>query len=183
MEISLKRVTKNELELLMNWRMSDEVNRYMATSPKLTMEGQYKWFEQLKNDKTKIRWIIWVDDIPIGSMYFDEIDYDKSSCSGPGWFIAEKKYLNLKQIVSLHRNCCDFVFNVLGLNRIYGSVMTENKGVIQLVKLCGFEIEGELKQHLIKDDIPHDMTLVGLTREQWENKKENYNFDKINIEF
>ncbi|WP_054694939.1 GNAT family N-acetyltransferase [Syntrophomonas palmitatica] len=181
MNLSLKRLTENELELLMNWRMSDEVNRYMATSPKLTMEGQYKWFEQLKNDKTRIRWIIWADDIPIGSMYLDEIDYENSSCSGPGWFIVEKKYLDFKQLVSLHRNCCDYVFNVLGLNRLYGSVMTENKGVLQLVKLCGFEIEGERK-HVEKDGVFHDWILVGLTRDQWESKKERFGFEKIDIE-
>lgn len=179
MKLSLKRLTKNELELLMNWRMTDEVSRYMATNPKLTMEGQYKWFEQLKNDKTRIRWIIWADDTPIGSMHLDEIDYDNSSCSGPGWFIVEKNHLNLKQTIALHRNCCNFVFNVLGLNRIYGSVMTENERVLQLVKLCGFEIEGE-RNHIEKDGVFYDWTLVGLTKAQWESK--GLSFEKIDIE-
>lgn len=183
MKISLKRLTRNELELLMNWRMSDEVNRYMTTSPKLAIEGQYKWFEKLKNDKTQIRWIIWADDVPIGSMYLTDIDYDNLRCSGPGWFIVVKNHLSLKQVVALHRNCCDFVFNVLRLNRLYGDVMAENEGVVQLVKLCGFEIEGKLKQHVIKDGVFHDMILVGLTKDQWENKKGRFSFEKIDIEY
>jgi len=181
MKISLKRLTENELELLMNWRMRDDVNRFMTTSPKLTLEGQHKWFEKLKNDNTQIRWIIWADDIPIGSMYLTDIDYNNQRCSGPGWFIVEKQYISLKQTIDLHRNCCGFVFDVLKLNRIYGDIMSENKGVIQLVKLCGFEVEGQLKQHVIKDGIPMDITLVGLTKEQWENKKLSY--EKIDIEY
>lgn len=183
MKISLKRLTRNELELLMNWRMSDEVNRYLITSPKLTMEGQYKWFEKIKDDRTQIWWIIWVDDNPVGCMYLTNIDYDNLRCYGPGWFIIEKKHLNLKQTVALHRNCCDFVFNVLRLNRLYGDVMAENERVVQLVKLCGFEIEGKLKQHVIKDGVFHDMILVGLTKEQVENKKASFRFEKIDIEF
>ena len=183
MKVELKRLTKNELELIMNWRMSDEVNRYLLTSPQLTMDGQYKWFEKLKDNKNEIWWIIWAADIPIGSMYFTNIDYENLRCYGPGWFIVEKKHLDLKQIVALQRNCYDFVFDVLRLNRLYGDVMTENKGVIQLVKLCGLEVEGELKQHVIKDGVFHDMTLVGLTREQWKDKKKSFNYEKINIEF
>lgn len=183
MKVELKKLTENELELLMNWRMSDEVDRYMTTSPKLTLEGQHKWFEKLKGDNTQIRWIIWADDIPIGSMYITDIDDANSRCSGPGWFIVEKKYLSLKQVVALHRSCIEFVFDVLKLNRIYGDVMSENVGVVQLVKLRGFEIEGVFKQHVVKDGTFKDITLVGLTREAWESKKERLVYEPIAIEF
>lgn len=182
MKIALKRLTENELELLMHWRMSEEVNKYMTTSPRLTLEGQHKWFDKIKDDKTQIRWIIWVDDTPIGSMYLTDIDYDHMRCSGPGWFIVEKKYLDLKQTIALQRNCYDFVFDVLGLNRLYGDVISTNQGVIRLNMLCGHEIEGTLKEHIKKDGQFYDVVLVGLTKEAWYAKKEQMNYETIDIE-
>lgn len=181
MTLRLKRVTENELELLMNWRMSEEVNRYLKTSPKLTLEGQHKWFEKIKNDDTEIRWILWADDIPVGHVFYSNIDNENQRCYGPGWFIVEKKYLDLKQVINLHRNCCAFAFDVLGMNRIYGDVMSINTGVVKLVQVCGYEIEGVLKEHVVKDGIPRDMTLVGLTKDQW--NKKNLKYEKIEIEY
>jgi len=182
MKISLKRLTEGELELIMHWRMREDISRYLISSPELNIEGQYKWFEKIKYDKTQIWWIIWTDDTPVGSMYLTHIDYTHMRCYGPGWFLENKKLLNLKQLVSLQRNCYKFAFDVLGLNRLYGDVMAENEGVVQLVKLCGFEIEGTQKQHVLKNGVFHDMVLLGLTKQQWEAKKENMRHEDIEIE-
>ncbi len=63
MNVQLKRLTENELELLMNWRMQPDITKMMLTDPVLTLEGQKKWFEKIKNDKSQIRWIIFSDNI------------------------------------------------------------------------------------------------------------------------
>ncbi len=40
MNVQLKRLTENELELLMNWRMQPDITKMMLTDPVLTLEGQ-----------------------------------------------------------------------------------------------------------------------------------------------
>jgi len=182
MKIALKRLTENELELIMNWRMREDIDRYLTTSPKLTLNGQFEWFEKLKQDNTQLWWIVWLGVTPIGVMHLIHIDYAHMRCYGPGWFMGDKKMLNLKQLVALGRNCYDFAFNVLGLNRLYSDVMAENEGVIRLTKIIGAEIEGIQKQHAFKNGVFHDMVLVGLTKQLWEFKKKNMSYDKIEIE-
>ncbi len=181
MKVELKRLTENELEMLMNWRMREDISKGMFNTVKLTLEGQKAWFEKIKNDNTQIRWIIYCDGVPVGSMYLTDIDYNNKRCES-GWFVAEKEYRSLKLAMALQQNMYDYVFDTLKLNKIYGYILDNNKMVLRLVKTCGIEEEGLLKKHILKNGIFHDVYVVGLTSENWKNKKSNYHYDKFNIE-
>ena len=66
MSTTLRMITEDDLEMIMYWRTSESVTRFMNTNPKLTIEGQRKWFASLeKNDKVR-NWIIEVDGVPAG---------------------------------------------------------------------------------------------------------------------
>ena len=181
MAIELRRLTENELELLMNWRMREDISKMMFNNVNLTMEGQLKWFEKIKNSETEIRWIIWKDNTPIGSMYFVDIDKKNLRCES-GWFIAEKNGMDFSQVIALQRNSFDYAFDVLGLNRVYGMVIDVNKGLPRMLELCGVRKEGVLKQHVIKDGKPHDVIVVGITKEDWYNQKKTIDYEKMYIE-
>ena len=47
-EITLRAITKKDLEKIMHWRMDPDITRYMNTDPKLTLEGQKKWFSSIE---------------------------------------------------------------------------------------------------------------------------------------
>lgn len=181
MKVELRRLTENELELMMNWRMREDISQNMFSSVKLTLEGQKKWFEKIKNDPGQIRWVIYIDDVPVGSMYLVDIDYSNKRCES-GWFVAEKEYRSLKLAMALQQNMFDYVFDNLELNRIFGYVMDTNEMVVKLLHLCGMQIEGKLKQHMNKDGIFHDVTLVGITQSEWKEKKSKFKYDKFVIE-
>ena len=50
MSVTLRKVTEGDLEQIMRWRMDPEITRYMNTDPKLTLEGQKKWFAKVQQD-------------------------------------------------------------------------------------------------------------------------------------
>lgn len=181
MSIELKRLTENELELLMHWRMREDISKMMFKNVKLTMEGQRKWFEKIKNCETDIRWIIWKDGVPVGSLYFTNIDRANLRCES-GWFIAEKKGIDFSQVIALQRNSLDYAFDVLGLNRVYGIVLDDNKGLPRMLEMCGIPREGILRQHIIKEGVPHDVIVVGITKNDWQKKKVNMKYEEITIE-
>lgn len=181
MQYKLKRITENELETLMNWRMREDISDMMFTDVKLTMETQRKWYEKVKADPTQIRWIIFADDVPIGSMYLTDIDRNNKRCES-GWLVAEKEYRSLKLAMALQQNMLDFAFDVLGLNRVYGQIIDDNPGVLRLVKLCGLDQEGTLRQHVCKNGKFHDVFCVGITKDAWHEKRETYHYEKIAIE-
>ena len=49
MSVTLRKVTEGDLEQIMRWRMDPEITRYMNTDPKLTLEGQKKWFAKVQS--------------------------------------------------------------------------------------------------------------------------------------
>lgn len=180
MTIELRRLTENELELLMNWRMRDDINSMMFNSVKLTMEDQIRWFNKIKDSDTEIRWIIWNDEKPIGSLYFTNIDKNNQRCES-GWFVAEKKGMDFQTIIALQRNSYDYAFDTLGLNRVYGLVIDDNKALLKLLNICGINTEGIMKEHIIKDGKKHDVYIVGITKDIWQAKRNNVCYDKIKI--
>lgn len=182
MKYELRKLTENDLEVLMNWRMREDISSTMFTDVKLTLDGQKKWFEGIEKDSTQIRWIIFADDIPIGSMYLTNIDYQNRRCES-GWFVAEKSHRSLQLAMALQQNSFDFAFDVINLNRIYGYVIDTNLYVVRLLKLCGIQEEGILKQHAMKGGIFHDVYCVGITKSIWGEIKSKYHYPIIPFEF
>ena len=164
MNIKLLRVKEKDLQILMEWRMRPDITKYMFTDPVLSMEKQKKWYEKLKQDNTQIRWVVYYDDIPIGSYYLVDIDYNNKRCEG-GEFIAERKYRSLDLSISLSSNIYDYVFDVLDLN-----------------KIRGFEVEGVLKQHVYKDGQFYDVAVLAITKDRWIKLRDTVEYDKFFIE-
>lgn len=180
-KIKFKRIDENDLEILMNWRNNEEVSRYLFSSPKLVMADQLNWYEKYKNDKSQIRWIIYADDIPIGSSYLVDIDYNNKRCES-GWFIAERQYRSMNMTLTIRWNVFDYVFETLGLNRQYGYVLAENKGLVRFARVGGPEIEGMMKEHIFKDGRFLDVYILGITQTMWKEKKEQFEYDRIIME-
>lgn len=181
MKIALKRVTGNDLKTLMDWRNSEEISKTLFTDVTLTMEGQIKWYKKLCKDESQIRWIVFADDKPIGTMFLTDIDYFNKRCEH-GWFIAEKEYRSINLALSLRWNMYDYVFDRLGLNRLYGYVLAENKGVVRLIKIGGPELEGIMKQHIFKRGEFHDVVVFGITKEMWHNRRSEFTYEKFDME-
>jgi len=181
MNVQLKRLTENELELLMNWRMQPDITKMMLTDPVLTLEGQKKWFEKIKNDKSQIKWIIFSDNIPIGSAYLDNIDYENKRCE-MGWLVSQKKHRSFKLTFSVLANICNFIFENLGLNKVHGTIIDDNKIILGFTKLCGGKQEGLLRRHVLKNGVYHDVILTGTLKEEWLAARENNEYEKIYIE-
>ena len=121
MAATLRLITKDDLERIMNWRMSERVTKYMNTNPKLTLEGQEKWFDSLEgNDKVR-NWIIEVNGAPAGLINLADIDWEKGTTSW-GYYIGENDKRSLKLAVSLEMSLYDYCFDVLGFNEVHNEV-------------------------------------------------------------
>lgn len=181
MDIQLKRLNETHLEIVRKWRMMDHVTRYMNTDPVLTPESQRAWFAKISADNTQIWWIICVDATPVGVMDIINIDNANSKCEW-GYYIAEQTARSMKLAVTLEWNLYDYVFFTLGLNRLYNEVLSENEGVVQLHKMCGSDIEGELKQSIFKNGHYYDVTLCAILKEKWDEMRKTVSYDSIAIE-
>jgi len=68
------------------------------------------------------------------------------------------------------------------LNKLCCEVFTFNEKVISIHEKFGSEIEGTLKQHILKNGQFYDIVSMAITKNKWINIKSDYEYEKILIE-
>ena len=180
MSVLLRAITENDLEQIMNWRMDEDITRYMNTNPKLTLEGQKKWFTSIQANSDVRYWIIEVEGTPAGVINLTGLNRPDGDL-GWAYYMGEKKLRSIKTALSLEMSMYDYVFEVLQKHAVYSDVFTLNQGVIALHKLCGAEVVEEKKHHVCKEGIWYDVTYMRMTDEMWEAIRDTKKYEKINF--
>lgn len=182
MKIKLRKIKESDLENIMNWRMKPSVTKFMYTDPKLTLEGQKKWYAKISADPTCRYWIIDVDGVGIGLLGLINIDPDNKKTSWI-WYIGEDDYRGKGIAKKIQLNLYDYVFYNMGFNRLYSDILSFNTHEIRNVhEAVGYRVEGVLKQHVIKNGKFLDVVMMGITKDYWEEIKEKFNYDIIEFE-
>lgn len=181
MLIELRKIVKEDLNLIRKWRMMPEVTKYMYTDPVITVEGQLKWFEKINNDEKSRYWIIFIDNDSIGVVSIVDIDLENSRCSW-AYYIGNTSYRGRGIATALECNIYDYVFNDIELNKLCCEVFEFNDKVISIHKKFGSQVEGILNEHIIKNNNKYNVVLMGILKSKWEILKMNYKYEKIYIE-
>ena len=174
----LRPIHENELEMIMNWRMSPEITKYMYTDLVLTLESQQKWFHSLKDKTDTLPFMIEVDKVPSGTLTITDIDPINKRCSW-GYYMAVQEKRSLPLALAIEWNLYDYVFDVLDMNKLTGEIFSFNKGVVRIHQMCGSEVEGVLKQHICKNGIFYDVTIMSILKETWLELRKKRSYEKI----
>ena len=167
-----------DLEMVMNWRMSEHVTEYMNTDPVLTLENQKCWYDMLVASDQMYYWIVEVDGVPCGVINLSDIDRSNKRC-GWGYYVAVKKLRSFELAASLEMSLYDYAFDVLGLNKVSGDTFCENRASVEMHKLCGCETEGILKEHIYKNGKYYDVYVQSMLAEKWRSIRDDFKYQKI----
>lgn len=178
MSVTLRRINESDLEKIMQWRMDEDITRYMNTNPKLTVEGQKKWLVSIRNNPDVSYWIIMVDGQDAGVINLTGLT-DSTGVLGWAYYMGEKKLRSLKTALALEMSLYDYIFEVLDKKALISDVFTLNQGVIKLHLLCGCEILEEKCNHVYKEGVWYDVTFMRMTRERWMEIRETKKYEKI----
>jgi len=178
MAIVLREVMESDLENIMRWRMDPEITKYMNTNPKLTLEGQKKWYEGICANEDVRYWIIVVDGTDAGVINLTGLSREDGEL-GWAYYIGEKKCRGIKVALSLEMSMYDYIFGTLEKKALYSDVFTQNQGVIKLHLLCGCEIVEEKKAHIEKEGIFYDVTFMRMTDTMWKQIGPAKKYEKI----
>lgn len=179
--VVLRKIREDDLEMIMKWRMLPETTKYMNTDPVLTLEGQKKWFEKIKQSQTDFFWVVEVDNTPSGIASL--VEWDKIAGKiHTGVYIAEKKKRSIRLTVDLQWNLYEYAFEKLGVNKVCEEVFSLNKGVLRILDMCGSKREGELRQHVYKDGEYYDVTIRGILSNEWKELKKKLHYSHYIME-
>lgn len=176
-----RKIKECDLEMIMNWRMLPEITKYMNTDPVLTLEGQKRWFEKISMSENEFHWILETENIPVGVV--NAVNWDKNAnIIHTGVYIAVKEKRSIKLIADLQLSLYEFVFDVLGVNKIAQEVLGNNLSVVKLNERLGATKEGVLRQAVKKGDEYFDLYVLGILREEWPAIKQKIKYEKIEFE-
>lgn len=172
LNVRLRKIKDNDLEQIMYWRMLPEVTRFMNTDPKLTLEGQKKWYQKICESKTDFYWILEVDNEPAGVASLVDMDVHAGKIH-TGVYIAEKKKRSLQLTMELQWNLYDYAFEKLRMHKVCEEILAENKAVIRILDMCGSKREGVLRDQVYKYGVYHDVVVRGILKDEWQEMKKN----------
>ena len=176
-EVEFLPVTEADLETIRKWRNSPEVSQYMYTNDYITEQQQQQWFNRISEDKTQQYWVISYLGKKIGLVGIYNINTRFKSCHWT-FYLGELAERGLKTGSKVEFKLIDYVFNILGFNKLIGEVFSFNQKGIAMHEKFGFRREGYLRQHAFKDGAFHDVVAIALLKSEWDCLRE-YNYQRI----
>ena len=137
----LRRITIDDIELVRNWRNSQQVKQYMAFRDHITPEMQLAWFQSI-NNQNNMYFIFEYKDEKVGIFNVKDINWQERTME-TGIFIAEEKYINTEIPLLAVLSFAELGLKIFNMSN-FAHILKSNKRAIRYNKMLGFELcEGQ----------------------------------------
>lgn len=149
--ITLRRLRREDIELVRQHRNSPEIQKRMEFRDEITREQQEKWFASIDNDNNFYFLIDWHGEA-VGMIYGSKMDWNLRETGNGGIFIWEQSVLetNVPMLAALLLSDFSFIIN---LRRIHAYILSDNARAIAFNTGLGYQLqpgqESLYKQHYI----------------------------------
>ncbi len=163
-------VEEENLEILLKWRNSDHIRASMYSDHIISTAEHQRWFKKVKNDESTIAKLFVYEEKPIGFVNFTKIDRKNNTCYW-GFYIGEKHRPPHSGTV-MGLLALEFIFEKYGIRKVCAEVLDFNTTSINYHKKLGFQEEGRLVKHILKNNCYIDIIAMALFSEHWLDHKE-----------
>lgn len=152
--------------------INDPETEYMVAgwSFPLSLYQQNKWFEKVCDDKKNLRFTIIeknTSDV-LGMANLVDIDW-KNRTAFHGIKLLPNAPKGKGYATDAVMAIMKYAFCELQLNRLDGSIIEYNEASMKLYTKCGWQIEGNRRKSVFKNNKYHDNILVGILKEEYLN--------------
>lgn len=170
MDNCLRKMIKDDLKMVLDWRNSKNVRENMYNHEIIEWEEHVDWFSKVSNDESSIYLIFEENKKPMGVISFTNIDKKNKRAS---WAFYSGN-TSVRGIGSkMEKAALSYAFNVLKLNKLCCEVLEFNDKVISFHQKHGFKVEGVLKRHYERDGTLYDIYQLAIFSRDWEKKIES----------
>ena len=166
--LSFREISLQDAEMILLWRMSNRVTKFMTTDVVYNLDAQSKWLSSSLNKEHYYLWVINVDDLPVGLIYLEDYSSVDNTTSW-GFYIGAEGLDACGAFIPPY--FYNFLFYSLSVNRIDVEVFYNNINVIGLHLLHGYKFTPDKDRVITKNG--KDILLVAMTLE-----KSNWNFKR-----
>ncbi len=166
MDRILRDLTLQDIELVREWRNSEEVSAYMYTSDVISIEQQLTWYKKISDDESCKYWIIQHNETSIGLASITGINYQLNSCYW-AFYLGNSSIRGSGIGAKVELSVINYVFNTLNLNKLRCEVFSFNDKVIKMHEKFGFRREAYYRQHCFKNGEFLDVVGLALLKQEW----------------
>jgi len=129
-----------------------------------------QWLYEMQM-RTAIHFRINVDDRIVGLISTHQIDWMNQRTSIGYWIKADMVNQNISTEATAV--LVDYLFNKLGIHRIYIQAATDNAASNRVIQKVGFKLEGVLRENEHIRDRYLDHNIYGMTKDDFESARQN----------
>lgn len=146
--VRIRPLERSDIPRTTEWINRPEISEIMGYLPVLTLENQLRWFNAVKEDKS--RFIFAICDVQsgehIGNVGLGLIDYVNRH-GMLNIFIAEPAMRGKGRGTAAVRQLLDFAFSRLNLNKVYLQTSERFVEAVKVYEKLGFNKDGVLREH------------------------------------
>lgn len=171
-KIFLRAFEPADLALLNQWHNDDEINS-LTGGRKYFVSSEYdrKWLDdKMLNNTRQVYCGICEKETGklVGYTSLNDIDFANRKAFMGGLVIGDKASRNKGYASKAAILLLNYGFFELGLNKIYGTCLSDHKTVLLTFMMLGFKKDGILRQDVFKGNKFHDLIMISLLKEEYE---------------
>jgi len=171
--IELKPVGPDDEDRLREWRNDPEVGRYMYTTHEISAEEHSRWFDRLLVDDSRRAWTILMDGEPVGAAFISGIDRDNRRAQW-AFYLADPRTRGRGVGSAVEVLVLNHAFDVLHLHKLMCEVLSFNQAVIAMHRKFGFQPQGVLREHYLRDGEWIDVHQLAMWADDWARNRDRF---------
>jgi UDP-4-amino-4,6-dideoxy-N-acetyl-beta-L-altrosamine N-acetyltransferase len=166
MAVTLRPLTADDGGCVLAWRNSEAVAPYMYSEHVITAEEHAAWLARALEGGDRRFWIIALDGAGVGLANLVRIDAANSKCEW-AYYLADPATRGRGVGAVVEYLVLSFVFERLGLNRLWCEVLADNEAVWKTHEGFGFRREALFRDHVRKGGLFRDVVGLGMLAADW----------------
>ena len=173
---------EEDIDAIYRWKNDDELNKMtVGLNRKICKDDVAKWVRsKMPHNPYEVYWAICANDETkkiIGYAQLTEIHYINSSANFSGIVIGDRDYQDGFALLETYLFIMEYVFERLGLNRLYGSSILGHKNSNRIGGFLYWQKEGVLRQAVFKNGRYYDLLLGSILKEEYFAHKNNGDYE------
>lgn len=148
-------------EKVRQWRNKEEIRKSMLTQHIISKEEHLQWIEGLRHRNDWKFWVIYFNNVPIGSVYLQNMDYENLS-SEWGFYIGEEEYKGKGLSKAVLLKLLEIFFNEMKFNVLFTKILSGNIVALSLYRKFKFK---EMEKVSFEDK--REIVILSFSKEDW----------------
>ena len=166
MAVVLRPLAAGDGDRVLAWRNSEAVAPYMYADHVIGPAEHAAWLARALEGGDRRFWIIELDGAGVGLASLARIDTANSRCEW-AYYLADPATRGRGVGACVEYLVLSFVFERLGLNRLWCEVFVDNEAVWKTHEGFGFTREALLRAHVRKGGVFRDVVGLGMLAADW----------------